>query len=198
MALIAMLAWTMGPTAVSAAPSCLADSNPNLVRNGGFESGSGTHVTDWKVEWSSSADPFVYIERGHAHNGAQDLALGTTKASNDIVQKVRGTSRDNIYTICFWLYSSPNVTGGVTTFDVLWNNVTELNLTNSAQFGYQYFAINVLAQGDDSDYLRFRERNNQGFYYMDDVSVQLCSGCTLAPDADRRAKSTQAERTPLE
>ena len=60
-----------------------------------------------------------------------------------------------------------------------------LELTNSGQFGYQYFALNVIAQGDDLDYLRFRERNKEGFYYLDDVSVQLCTGCGLAPDGGR-------------
>jgi hypothetical protein len=59
-------------------------------------------------------------------------------------------------------------------------------LTNSAEFGYQYLAINVLAQGNDLDFFRIRERNKQGFYYLDDVSIQLCNGCTLAAGENKR------------
>jgi len=57
--------------------------------------------------------------------------------------------------------------------------VSELSLTNSGPFSYQYFSVNVLAQGNDTDFLRFRERNKQGFYYLDDVAVPECTGCGL-------------------
>lgn len=165
------------------AQSCQNNSNTNLVTNGGFESGSGTTITGWRVSWPPKVDPYVYLDNTYPHSGAKDLALGSTKAPNDIVQKIKNTTGGKIYTICFWLYSSPNPTGGVTTFEVLWNNVTELALTNSSQFGYQYLGLNVLAQGNDSDFLRFRERNNQGFYYLDDVAVQECTGCSLGAES---------------
>ena len=160
--------------------NCQNNNNANLASNGGFESGSGTNITSWKVEWPPRVDPFVYIDTSHPHSGAQDLALGSTSAANDIAQTIKSTTPGKIYTICFWLYSSPNATAGVTTLEVWWNNVDELGLTNSAQFGYQYFAVNVLAQGND--HLRFRERNKQGFYYLDDVAVQECTGCGLAAE----------------
>src|SRR5204863_7571491 len=111
------------------------------------------------------------------------LALGSTNAANDVVQKIKGTAAGKVYTICFWLYSSPNPTAGVTSLEVLWNNVTELALTNSAEFSYQYLALNVLAQGNDTDFLRIRERNREGFYFLDDVAVQECTGCGLGAEA---------------
>lgn len=168
--------------------SCENNNNTQLVANGGFESGSGTDIPSWKVEWPPSADPYVYLDTSNPHSGKKDLTIGSTKAPNDIRQKISGTTTGKIYTICFWLYSSPNPTAGVTTFEVLWNNVTELALTNSAEFGYQYFALNVLAQGNDKDFLRFRERNYQGFYYLDDVSVQECTNCGLEAEGRLGAK----------
>src|SRR5205814_335907 len=66
--------------------ACENNTNTDLVKNGGFESGSGTSITDWKVEWPPHVDPFVYIDTSRPHSGAQDLALGSTKAPNDIVQ----------------------------------------------------------------------------------------------------------------
>jgi hypothetical protein len=41
----------------------------------------------------------------------------------------------------------------------------------------------VIAQGNSNDYLRIRERNKQGFYYLDDVAVQECTGCGLGAEA---------------
>jgi hypothetical protein len=38
------------------AQSCLNNTNPNLVKNGGFELGSGTKIPDWTVEWNSKVD----------------------------------------------------------------------------------------------------------------------------------------------
>jgi hypothetical protein len=177
------------PTA-GLAQSCMNNSNPNLAKNGNFESGSGTNIPYWKAEWNSRVDPYVYLDRTNPHSGAQDLALGTINAPNDIVQRIKGTSAGTVYTVCFWLYSSPNPTAGVTTFEVLWNNVSELSLTNSGPFSYQYLSVNVLAQGNSTDFLRFRERNKQGFYYLDDVSVQECTGCGLGagelPDREKQ------------
>ncbi len=172
----------------SLAQTCLNNSNKNLVKNGGFELGSGTNVTDWNVEWPPSVDSYVYEDTSNPHSGSQDLAMGTIQASNDIVQEIKGTSRGRVYTVCFWLYSSPNQTAGVTTFEVLWNNVPAMSMFNNAPFGYQYFAVNVIAQGNGLDYLRFRERNDQGFFFLDDVAVQECTGCGLNEASKSKTK----------
>lgn len=182
LAAAAGLTWVLASGA-ALAQSCQNNSNTDLVRNGGFESGSGYKISDWTVGWKAKVDPYVYIDTVHPHDGSKDLAIGSTPAPNDVIQLIRGTKTGKVYTICFWLSSEPDTTGGVTTFEVSWNNVTELALINSAPFGYQYYAINVIAQGDNADYLQFRERNKQGFYYLDDVAVQECTGCGLDPGA---------------
>lgn len=68
-----------------------------------------------------------------------------------------------------------------------------LELTNSAQFNYTYFSLNVT--GTNNDYLRFRERNGQGFYNLDDVAVQLCPGCGL--DSRKRGPGEDAPDSPV-
>jgi hypothetical protein len=176
------LAFFLGSSS-ALAQSCQGNENPNLVQNGGFESGSNYNIPDWTVEWKHSVDQWVYLDKTNPHSGAQDLVLGSIPAPNDIIQRIDGTTTGQVYTICFWLFSYPNPAAGVTTFEVAWNNVTQLSLMNSAPFGYQYLAINVIAQGNDLDYLQFRERNKQGFYYLDDVAVQECTGCGLDPEA---------------
>ena len=163
------------------AQSCYNNSNTNLVRNGGFEEGFGTNISHWNVRWTgtltngSAVDPYVTIGNDNPYAGKQELDLGTTGGANDISQPIKNTVAGDIYTVCFWLYSAPNVAVGKTSFQVLWNDVTELELTQSAQSPYQYYTFTVAGTGQD--HLRFRERNDQGYYYLDDVAVQLCSGC---------------------
>jgi hypothetical protein len=173
----AALACVLLPQTASA--GCFNNSNPDLVQNGGFESGSGFKIPNWIVEIGKDEDPYVHINKSNPAEGNQDLALGTIEGANEIVQHIKGTTVGQVYTVCLKLASSPNPTGGVTTFIAQWNNVNEMELTNSAEYDYQYYAFNVTASG--TDYLRFLERNKQGFYYIDSVSVQLCSGCGLGP-----------------
>jgi hypothetical protein len=53
----------------------------------------------------------------------------------------------------------------------------------------------VVAQGKNQDYLQFRERNKQGFYYLDDVAVQECSGCGLYPGKKSAKKKVRRKKS---
>ena len=189
---VVALAWgfvltcTVPPEAV--AQSCYNNTNANLVQNGDFEKGSvGSVIPNWKVRWTgtlldgTAVDPNVNVGNGNPHNGAQELDLGTTGGANDIFQQVSGTSAGALYVVCFWLASVPDPLIGKTSLEVLWNDQNELELVQSGPSAYQYYTFVVSATGARHDYLRFRERNDYGYYYIDDVAVQLCSGCTSAP-----------------
>jgi hypothetical protein len=180
-----MLACTVPPEAF--AQSCYNNTNANLVQNGDFESGDiGFIIPKWHVRWTgtlsdgSMVDPNVQVGNGNPHNGAKELDLGTTFGANDIFQAVRRTTAGALYTVCFWLASAPDPLVGKTSLEVLWNDVNELELIQSGPSLYQYYTFVVSANGTN-DHLRFRERNDQGYYYLDDVAVQLCTGCTSAP-----------------
>ena len=166
------------------AQSCYNNTNPNLLKNGDFEQGmTGYVIPDWHVAWPSyvdgvPVDPNVSVENDNPRSGAQELRLGTYRAANDITQEAHGTVKGKTYTVCFWLAASPSLLGSRTTFDVLWDDVNVLELTDSGTSPYQYYSLNVGAAG--TDVLRFRERNDNGYYYLDDVAVQLCTGCGLA------------------
>lgn len=169
------------------AQSCYNNTNANLVQNGDFETGGvGSVIPKWKVRWTgtlsdgTAVDPYVTVGNDNPHNGAQELDLGTSFGANDIFQEVRGTTAGALYTVCFWLASAPDPAVGKTSLEVLWNDVNELELTQSGPSVYQYYTFVVSAIGLHHDHLRFRERNDQGYYYLDDVAVQLCTGCTLA------------------
>ena len=173
------------------AQSCYQNNNTNFVKNGGFEDGGvGTTIPHWNERWTGTlsngdlVDPFVSVENDNPHSGKQELDLGTTLGANDIAQPIKNTVAGDVYTVCFWLYSAPNITIGKTSFDVLWNDVSQLKLVQSATSPYQYYTFTVVGTGDD--HLRFRERNDNGFYYLDDVAVQLCTGCTAGSQFKRK------------
>lgn len=175
------------------AQSCYNNTNINLVRNGGFESPArnGASIPGWTVTWPNSVDgkpvdPYVTVDDDNPHTGASELKLGTEQGTNDIWQRISGTQSPQVYTVCFWLSSAPNLLGGHTSFSMLWNNVSQLDLTNSGPSPYQYYSFNVVGTG--LDYLRFRERNDSGYYFLDDVSVQLCSGCSFAASMNHKWK----------
>jgi hypothetical protein len=184
-----VLACAASPAAF--AQSCYNNSNPNLVQNGDFESGSvGSTIPHWNVSWHGNSsdgkpvDPYVNVGNDNPHDGNQELDLGTTLGANDITQPIKSTIAGDIYTVCFWLASAPNQIVGKTSFDVLWNDVSELELTQSAESPYQYYAF--IVTGTPNDHLRFRERNDKGYYYLDDVAIQLCTGCAASPQFKKR------------
>jgi hypothetical protein len=185
-ALMGAIVLTCAASPEAFAQSCYNNDNPNLVQNGGFEEGSvGSAIPHWKVRWQGTlsngkpVDPYVTVDNDNPHNGKQELKLGTTEGANDIHQGISGTTAGQVYTICFWLASSPDPLVGKTSFEILWNDVAELGLIQSAESPYQYYAANVT--GTTHDTLRIRERNDKGYYYLDDVAIQLCSGCVAAP-----------------
>jgi hypothetical protein len=175
----------LGCTASSGAfaQSCYNNSNPNLIQNGGFENGSvGQTIPDWNVKWHGKTntgklvDPYLNVGNDNPHSGSQELDMGTTLGTNDIYQPITTTVAADVYTVCFWLASAPDPSVGKTSIEVLWNDVSELELIQSATSPYQYYSFTVVGTG--ADHLRFRERNDKGYYYLDDVALQLCSGCT--------------------
>jgi hypothetical protein len=185
LSLAAGLLLSCAASSEALAQSCYNNMNPNLVLNGDFESGSvGSTIPHWRVRWTGTlangdpVDPFVTVDNDNPHKGKKELKLGTTLGANDISQKITGTVAGDIYTVCFWLASAPDQLVGKTSVDVLWNDVSELELTQSAESPYQYYAFDVT--GTTNDHLRFRERNDYGYYYLDDVAISLCTGCTSA------------------
>jgi len=142
------------------------------------------------VRWTGTlstgdpVDPYVKVRNGNPHSGAKELDIGTTNGANDITQPIKTTTVGDVYTVCFWLASAPDQLIGKTSFAVLWNDVSELELTQSGPSTYQYYTFTVV--GTANDHLRFRERNDDGYYYLDDVAIQLCSGCTTGPQFKKK------------
>ena len=189
MAAIAILiACALMPVAASA-QTCNGLTTPQQVVNGGFQSGSGFIIPlPWMVAWDSTADPYMLISTG-GHLSSQALWMGAIPGSNRISQSLPRLTAGSVYTLCFWLSNDNNCCAS--SFEATWNDNNVLEMVNNAGFGYQYYSFQVVAVGGGRDVLSFQARQVPAYYYLDDVSVQLCTGCffPFSPQEQQGKKS---------
>jgi len=178
---------------------CNGLTTPNLVQNPGFEAGSGFNIPDWTVAWDSTADPYMFVG-GNPHSGNNSMWLGSVPGENRISQVIQGTTAGSVYSICFWLANNGSAyataDGSPNSIEVQWNDNDVLEMVNSNFLGYTYFSFNVVANGNNAygeptDTLVFQARQVPGFYNLDDVSVNLCAGCSFPPEPSPGTKPTQ-------
>ena len=183
----ALVVCTMLSATASAVERCHGNTNPVLVQNGGFETGD---LTGWTVAWPNPPDPFMFVA-GSPRSGNFSMWMGSIPGANRISQTISGTTTGSVYTVCFWLSKDTACCGN--SFEAQWHGYDLLTLTNSTGLGYTYFSFNVYALGGGQDTLVFQAQEVPAFWHLDDVSVQLCTGCQAPnqPDPATAARSKQ-------
>jgi hypothetical protein len=144
------------------------------VINGGFETGD---FTGWTVSDSSN---FTLIGSGgplFAHSGNYEANLGARGVLGTLSQNV-GTTPGTTYDLVFWM---ANDSGAATNeFDVKWEGVTILSLTNAPVSNYTQYSFLVTATSSSSS-LVFQYRNDDDFFRLDDISITAVpEPCTLS------------------
>ncbi len=144
-----------------ATSSVLADQ----VVNGGFETGtfSGWTVSDSSGFTNIGPDPLF------AHSGTYHANLGARGTIGTLTQNVVTTPGQS-YTLSFWLANDSSVPPN--SFDVFWNGASVLALSNASSFDYTLYSFNVMATGASTQ-LQFQYRNDDDFFRLDDVSVEV-------------------------
>lgn len=169
---LAAVAFAFGATV--AAPALAGpianEVDPDLVTNGGFETGDFTG-------WSASVDPsFSGVDGVAAHSGTFGAFFGDAGTPGSISQAI-ATLAGSTYNIHLWLRSdglSPN------SLEVLWGGTTVYSATDLGLFAYTEIVIDPLALADFTT-LELRLRNDGGFLEIDDISVRrLPEPLTLA------------------
>jgi hypothetical protein len=160
---LAAIAFAFGATvaATALAGSVASEFGPNLVTNGGFESG------DFSA-WTASVDTsFSGVDGVAAHTGNFGAYFGDAGTPGSISQSF-ATLAGTHYNIHLWLRSD-----GLTpsSLDVLWGGTTVYSATDLGSFAYTEIVIDPLATAGLMT-LELRARNDNGFLEVDDISVR--------------------------
>jgi len=152
-----------------------ADPLPNLVVNGGFETGS---FSGWTVTGNTTPclfvgttnDPRCIPTTGIGpHSGNYAAELGNAGGDAFLSQNL-ATTAGTTYELTFWLavqnYGTP-----LNDFSVTWNGKQIFSETNITSQGYTEYEFTGLAATGNSTALTFGFRDDPSYLVLDDVSV---------------------------
>jgi hypothetical protein len=146
----------------SAGPAGL-ETGPNLVANGGFESG----LTGWSTSGFQLLGYDFGIDTAASHTGTSSFQGGAIESIGFLSQSlvtVPGTS----YNIGLWLASDGFFENR---FQVLWNGQVVYDRSNLFPQGFTAVLIDPVATGTSTT-LAFGFRDDSGSLHVDDISVR--------------------------
>lgn len=148
--------------------ACTQAATADLITNGGFETGNFTG-------WSVSDDPYdnTTVEKASSDpnnlvipfSGEYVARLGTFDVDGTLSQTIADAAGQP-YQLSMWLKSDGNTPND---FNISWNGTTIYSQTDIPVLNYFNIALNVTGTGTDT--LLIGERNDIGYLYLDNVSL---------------------------
>ena len=143
------------------ATSANASLGPNLVDNGGFETGDFSGWTLSGNPGTSGIAPFV------EHSGNYGAYFGAVGSQTFLTQTLATTAGAS-YDLSFWL---ENDGGSANLFTVSWNGKVIDTLANANTFGWTPFSLKVTATSASTP-LVFGFQQDTTYLHFDDASVE--------------------------
>jgi len=150
----------------SSATAYLVFPPPNLIGNGGFETGGFT-------DWTLNGDPFengVYSDPFYVRSGNFSANLGELGSMASLSQTVH-TTNGQLYLLSAWLVN-PFGGFGYDEFAVYWNSNVLFDHSYIETTGFTNLQFLVTATGPTST-VGFGAENDADYYGLDDVSLTL-------------------------
>jgi hypothetical protein len=143
---------------------CPLQTRANLIVNPGFETGT---FTGWTFNPGPSSASGV--DNSNPHTGTYAAVLDATTGPPPVeeLSQTVATTPGTFYDVSFWLSNSASA--GSRSFIASFGGTT-IALGGSPAFPYTEFAFSVQATGSSS-VMDFRDFNNGGAWYLDDISV---------------------------
>jgi hypothetical protein len=145
----------------------------NLIVNGGFETGD---FTGWTLTGNTG---FTGVSAGNPNSGIYAAFLGSVGSDGYMLQSASfSTIVGEVYNVNFWLFSDGGIPNDFGAVYIGGTPVTLVALTNIPAQPYTLYQGQVTATLTSGN-IAFNFRNDPGFLWLDDVSVQVPEPGTL-------------------
>lgn len=163
-----------GVWGVSQAKADVCTSSSNIVQNCGFETGT---FANWTIGGNTSGGtPNSYgVDNTNPNSGNYEAYFGAVGIPISLSQTLTTALPNERYQVSFYLDQNSQDTSGTYThsFDVSFDGILLDSVSNAPYSnGYVKYTFTTATTGSgNSDVLKFDFRNDDAFFFLDDVSV---------------------------